>query len=74
MNAAETPGKMEQSNSQSSRPAKYVTLTDSLYDYIARQRSHVVDHSSMHSAAETESLGEVARMLISRNKATSLLC
>ena len=37
-------------DSQSSRPTKYVALTDPLYDYIARQRSRVVDPSSMRSA------------------------
>ena len=34
---------MEPSNSQSSPPAKYVALTDPLYDYIARHRSRLVD-------------------------------
>ena len=65
MNVAETLGKMEQSNSQSSRPAKYVALTDPLYDYIARHRSRVVDPLLDALRAETESLGDVARMLIS---------
>ena len=54
--------KMEQSNSQSSRPAKYVALTDPLYDYIARHRSRVVDPLLDALRAETESLGDVARM------------
>ena len=65
MEVAETLGKMEQSNSQSSRPAKYVALTDPLYDYIARHRSHVVDPILDALRAETQSLGDVARMLIS---------
>ncbi len=50
MNVAETLGNKELSNSQSSQPGKYVALTHPLYDYIARHRSRVVDHSSMHSA------------------------
>src|SRR5678816_1640700 len=56
---------MELSNSQSSRPAKYVALTGPLYDYIARHRSRVVDALLDALRAETESLGDVARMLIS---------
>ena len=58
-------GRWRQSNSRSSQPAKYVALTDSLYDYIARHRSRVVDPLLDALRAETESLGEVARMLIS---------
>ncbi|MEO7165727.1 MAG: class I SAM-dependent methyltransferase [Spartobacteria bacterium] len=46
-------------------PAKYVALTDPLYDYITRQRSRVVDPLLAELRAETESLGDVARMLIS---------
>ena len=65
MEVAETLGKMELSNSQSSRPAKYVALTGPLYDYIARHRSRVVDALLDALRAETESLGDVARMLIS---------
>ena len=65
MEGAETIGKMELSNSQSSRPAKYVALTGPLYDYIARHRSRVVDALLDALRAETESLGDVARMLIS---------
>lgn len=65
MEVAETPGKMKLSNSQSSQPAKYVALTGPLYDYIARHRSRAVDALLDALRAETESLGEVARMLIS---------
>jgi len=46
-------------------PAKYVALTDQLYDYIARHRSRVDDPVLRELRAETESLGDVARMLIS---------
>ena len=56
---------MEPSNSQSSPPAKYVALTDPLYDYIARHRSRVVDPLLDALRTETESLGDIARMLIS---------
>jgi caffeoyl-CoA O-methyltransferase len=56
---------MEPSNSQSSPPAKYVALSDGLYDYIARHRSRVVDPLLAELRAETESLGDAARMLIS---------
>ncbi len=65
MNVAEILGKMELSNSQSSQPAKYVALTDPLYNYIARHRSRVVDPLLDSLRAETESLGDVARMLVS---------
>jgi caffeoyl-CoA O-methyltransferase len=56
---------MEPSNSQSSPPAKYVALTDPLYGYIARHRSRLVDPLLDALRAETESLGDIARMLIS---------
>jgi caffeoyl-CoA O-methyltransferase len=65
MNVAETLLKMEPSNSQSSPPAKYVALTDPLYDYIASHRSRVVDPLLDALRTETESLGDIARMLIS---------
>ena len=51
--------------SQPSSPAKYVELTDALYDYVLRHRSHLVDPILQELRSETESLGEVARMLIS---------
>ena len=56
---------MEPPNSQSSPSAKYVALTDPLYDYIARHRSRVIDPLLDTLRTETEALGEVARMLIS---------
>jgi caffeoyl-CoA O-methyltransferase len=63
--ARETFSQVEPSNSQASPPAKYVALTDPLYDYIARHRSRVVDPVLAALRSETESLGDVARMLIS---------
>ena len=56
---------MEPPNSQSSPPAKYVALNDSLYDYIVHHRSRVVDPLLDALRRETESLGDAARMLIS---------
>ncbi|CAN5425570.1 class I SAM-dependent methyltransferase [soil metagenome] len=56
---------MEPSQSPPSPPAKYVPLNDSLYDYVIRHRSHAVDPVLDALRAETESLGDVARMLIS---------
>ena len=56
---------MEPSNSQPSPPAKYVALNDSLYDYVARHRSRVVDPVLDELRTETEALGDLAKMLIS---------
>ena len=56
---------MEPSNTPSSPPAKYVALGDALYDYVARHRSRVIDPLLAELRAETESLGDAARMLIS---------
>jgi caffeoyl-CoA O-methyltransferase len=56
---------MEPSQSQLSPPAKYVALTGPLYDYIVRHRSRVADPLLEALRAETQSLGDVARMLIS---------
>lgn len=56
---------MEPAKTPPTSPAKYVALTDTLYDYIARHRSRVVDPILEQLRAETESLGEVAKMLIS---------
>ncbi len=61
----EIPWQMEPPNSQSTPPAKYVALNDSLYDYIVQHRSRVVDPLLDALRRETESLGDVARMLIS---------
>ena len=46
-------------------PLKYVALNDTLYDYITRHRSRLVDPILAKLRHETESLGDVARMLIS---------
>lgn len=46
-------------------PAKFVALNDALYEYIARQRSRVDDPVLEGLRAETEALGDIARMLIS---------
>ena len=72
MNFAETLDKMEPPKSQSSPPAKYVALTDALYDYIVRHRSRVADPLLDALRAETESLGDIARMLISREQGAFL--
>lgn len=56
---------MEPSQSPSSQPAKYVALNDSLYEYIVRHRSRAVDPVLDELRAETEELGDLARMLIS---------
>jgi caffeoyl-CoA O-methyltransferase len=48
--------------------AKYVTLTDALYDYVVRCRSRADDPVLEALRAETEALGDVARMLISREQ------
>jgi caffeoyl-CoA O-methyltransferase len=56
---------MEPSKTPLAPAAKYVALTDPLYAYIAHHRSHVVDPLLEQLREETESLGEVARMLIS---------
>jgi caffeoyl-CoA O-methyltransferase len=53
----------------SSAPAaKYVALNDRLYDYVIRHRSHAVDPLLDELRAETEALGEIAIMLISREQ------
>ena len=56
-------------NRISSAPAaKYVKLNDSLYDYVVRQRSYAADPSLDKLRAETEALGDIARMLVSREQ------
>jgi caffeoyl-CoA O-methyltransferase len=59
---------MQSAESQTHPPAKYVALTDQLYDYITRHRSGFVDPLLRDLRAETESLGEAARMLISHEQ------
>ena len=49
-------------------PAKYVALNDALYDYVVRCRSRAGDPLLDALRAETEALGDIARMLISREQ------
>lgn len=51
-------------------PAKYVQLTDPLYEYVLAQRSHASDPLLEALWAETEYLGEVSRMSISPDQAS----
>jgi caffeoyl-CoA O-methyltransferase len=46
-------------------PAKYVALTDEIYDYVLAQRSNANDPLLESLQIETEKLGEVSRMAIS---------
>ena len=48
--------------------AKYITLNDALYDYVVRSRSGVGDAILDALRAETEALGDIARMLISHEQ------
>jgi caffeoyl-CoA O-methyltransferase len=48
--------------------AKYVTLNDALYDYVVCYRSRADDPLLDALRAETEALGDIARMLISREQ------
>jgi caffeoyl-CoA O-methyltransferase len=50
------------------RAGKYVALNDRLYDYVVRHRSRAVDPLLDELRAETEALGDIARMLISREQ------
>ena len=56
---------MDTSNSQPNPPPKYVALNDSLYDYIVRHRTRAVDPVLDELRTETETLGDLANMLIS---------
>jgi caffeoyl-CoA O-methyltransferase len=57
----------------SSAPAaKYVALNDALYNYIVRHRSRAVDPLLDELRAETQALGEIAVMLISREQGNFL--
>lgn len=60
MNASDLPA--------ATAPAKYIALDDGLYDYVVRHRSHLLDPLLDELRAETEALGEIARMLISREQ------
>jgi caffeoyl-CoA O-methyltransferase len=55
-----------------SSASKYVTLTDPLYDYVVRHRSHSVDPLLQELRSATEALGEIARMLISPEQGSFL--
>jgi caffeoyl-CoA O-methyltransferase len=48
--------------------AKYVALNDRLYDYVIRHRSRAADPLLDELRTETEALGEIAIMLISREQ------
>jgi caffeoyl-CoA O-methyltransferase len=48
--------------------AKYVKLNDALYNYVIGHRSRTVDPLLDELRAETEALGDIARMLISREQ------
>jgi caffeoyl-CoA O-methyltransferase len=54
-------------------PAKYVPLTDALYNYVIAQRSNANDPVLAGLQAETENMGEISRMAISPDQA-SLIC
>lgn len=56
---------MDSSNSQPNRPPKYVALNDALYNYIVRHRTRAVDPVLDKLREETETLGDLAQMLIS---------
>jgi caffeoyl-CoA O-methyltransferase len=56
---------MSTPNSSEKPPAKYVALNDALYDYIVRHRSGAIDPVLDELRRETESLGDLAKMLIS---------
>jgi caffeoyl-CoA O-methyltransferase len=56
---------MNTPNSPEGPPAKYVALNDALYGYIIRHRSGAIDPVLDELRRETESLGDLAKMLIS---------
>jgi caffeoyl-CoA O-methyltransferase len=51
-------------------PAKYVPLTDAIYDYVIAQRSNANDPILTALQIETENLGEISQMAISPDQAT----
>jgi caffeoyl-CoA O-methyltransferase len=59
---------MTAAQSSATPPAKYVEMTEALYDYVVCHRSGAVDPVLDELRHETESLGEIARMLISREQ------
>jgi len=50
-------------------PAKYVPLTDAIYNYVVTQRSNADDPVLAALQMETDNLGEVSRMAISPDQA-----
>ena len=60
---------MNESNFPSAAASsKYIALNDGLYDYVVHHRSRMHDPLLDALRAETEALGEIARMLISREQ------
>jgi caffeoyl-CoA O-methyltransferase len=51
-------------------PAKYVALTDALYNYVIAQRSNANDPLMAALQVETQNLGEISRMAISPDQAS----
>jgi caffeoyl-CoA O-methyltransferase len=51
-------------------PAKYIPLTDAIYNYVIAQRSNADDPILTALQVETENLGEISRMAISPDQAT----
>jgi len=51
-------------------PAKYVPLTDAIYDYMIAQRSNADDPVLAALESETQNLGEVSRMAISHEQSS----
>ena len=51
-------------------PAKYVPLTDAIYNYVIAQRSNADDPLLAALQMETENLGEISQMMISPDQAT----
>jgi caffeoyl-CoA O-methyltransferase len=60
--------KLTRRQKSSARMGKYVALNDLLYDYVVRHRSRAADPLLDELRAETEALGDIARMLISREQ------
>lgn len=50
-------------------PAKYVPMTDAIFDYVVAQRSNANDPILTALSMETEKLGEVSQMAISPDQA-----
>jgi len=51
-------------------PAKYVPLTDTLYNYVIAQRSNANDPILTALQMETENMGEMSQMMISPDQAS----